>query len=69
MILAEVIAFKKSLSGGDSCVLIASLDSGFFSPYYCYGGKSDIVTEEIYNRFGIRCDHPREIFRMAGGVV
>ena len=69
MILAEVITFKKSLAGDNPYVLIASSDSGFFSPYYYYGGKSDIVTEEIYNRFGIRCDHPREVFRMAGGVM
>ena len=69
MILAEVITFKKSLAGKNPYLLIASSDSGFFSPYYYYGGKSNIVTEEIYNRFGIRCDHPREVFHMAGGVV
>ena len=69
MILAEVITFKKSLAGDNTYVLIASSDSGFFSPYYYYDGKSNIVTEEIYNRFGIRCDHPMEVFCMAGGVV
>ena len=69
MILAEVITFKKSLAKDNSCVFIASSDSGFFSPYYYYGGKSDIVTEKIYNIFGITCDHPKEVFRMAGGVV
>lgn len=69
MILAEVITFKKSLAGGNPRVLIASLDSGFFSPYYYRDGKSDTVTKEIHNRFGIWCDRPKEIFRMAGGVV
>lgn len=68
-ILAEVIAFKRTLAEDNPCVLIASLDSGFFSPHYYHGGKSDTVTEEIYRRFGIRCDHPGAIFRMAGGVL
>jgi len=66
-VLAQVITFKKSLSESEPHVLIASSDTGFFSPYYYYGGKSDTVTEEIFNRFGIRCDHPRDIFKMAGG--
>lgn len=68
-ILAEVITFKQSLVDSDHYVLVASSDTGFFSPYHYYGGKSDTVTEAIYNRFKIRCDHPREIFCIAGGIV
>lgn len=68
-ILAEVITFKRSLAGESSYVLIASWDRGFFSPYHYRGGTSDIVTKEIYERFGIKCDDPKEVFRMAGGVA
>lgn len=68
-ILAQVITFKKSLNDHNSSILIASKDTGFFSPYHYDGGKSDIVTEKIFSTFEIRCDHPKEIFQMAGGVI
>lgn len=68
-VLAQAITFKNSLSEPDTSILIASSDTGFFSPYHYYGGKSDTVTEEIYRRFGIICDHPRDIFKMAGGML
>ena len=68
-VLAQAITFKNSLGESDSPILLASSDTSFFSPYHYYGGKSDTVTEEIYKRFGIICDHPRDIFKMAGGML
>lgn len=69
-VLAEALAVKNFLlsTGKDVSILLASRDMGFFAPYIYLGGKSDLVTQEIYNRFQIRCDYPREIFRMAGGI-
>ncbi len=68
-VLAQVITFKEALRDKENYVFIASLDTGFFSPYYYYGGKSDTVTKKIYDKFGIVCDHPRYIFKMAGGIL
>ena len=68
-ILAQAITFKNSLSESAPVILLASSDTGFFSPYYSHYGRSDTVTEEIHERFGIVCDHPRNIFKMAGGVL
>ena len=68
IVLAQAVTFKETLDGSKT-VLIASSDTGFFSPYHYYGGKSDTVTEKIYERFGITCDHPRNVFRMAGGTL
>lgn len=68
-ILAQAITFKILLNDPDSRILLASSDTGFFSPYYYYGGKSDTVTERIFVKFGIRCDHPRQIFKMSGGII
>lgn len=64
-ILAEVITLRDSLGRGSPPAMIASLDTGFFSPHYYRGGKSDIVTEEIRRRFRISCHRPREIIMMA----
>ncbi len=70
-VLAEAIAVKNHLNsnGEDVIILLASRDTGFFSPYYYSGGKSDIVTQKIFSQFQIRCDYPREIFKMAGGIL
>ncbi len=70
-VLSEAIAVKNHLisNGEDIIILIASRDTGFFSPYYYYGGKSDVVTQKIHEKFQIRCDYPRDIFKMAGGVL
>ena len=68
-ILAQAITFKNGLSESAPFILLASSDTGFFSPYYSHYGRSDTVTEEIHRRFGIVCDHPRNIFKMAGGVL
>ena len=69
-ILAQAITFKNSLSESAPFILLASSDTGFFSPYEHHNyGRSDIVTKEIHKRFGIVCDHPRNIFKMAGGVL
>ena len=46
----------------------ATLGSGFFAPHHYDEGRFDILTEEIYSRFGTTYDHPREVFRMAGVV-
>ena len=69
LILAEVITFKESIHANNLDIFIASSDVGFFVPLYICGGKSDMVTNEIYQRFGIICDHPKEIFRKAGGIL
>ncbi len=59
-ILAEAITIKNTLD--NSQFYIASNDKKFFSPITLKGGfKSDLVTKEIYNRFGIICDTPKEI--------
>lgn len=60
-ILAEAITIKNSLVD-NSQFYIVSNDKKFFAPIRLKGGaKSDLVTSEINNRFGIICDTPREI--------
>lgn len=68
-ILAQVITFKISLNDPNSNILIASSDTGFFSPYHYSGGTSDTVTMRIWSEFGIICDHPRQIFKLSGGII
>lgn len=60
IILAEVVTLKGLLEDS-SDVMIASKDSGFFSPHVGRGIRSDVVTGEIRRRFGISCDHPGKI--------
>ena len=67
-ILAEAVAIKRQMEsdGEDVDFYIASSDTGFFSPPRVMdGAKSDIVTNEIKTRFGIICDFPAEIRRLA----
>ncbi|MCY4491450.1 MAG: hypothetical protein OXC46_08325 [Thaumarchaeota archaeon] len=59
IILAQSITFKNSLYG-KPCVFLASKDMKFFSPR----GNSKTVTKRIYKKFGIQCDHPREIIKI-----
>lgn len=68
-ILAESITLKTLLEKTEviSSFMIASCDSGFFSPYIGSDGISNTVTTEIHTRFGIVCDYPRAVFFMAGG--
>lgn len=67
-ILAEAAAFRATLPAG-SRVMIASSDTGFFSPYRHAGGVSDTVTAEMRKRFGILRDHPEAILRMVRGAA
>lgn len=63
LILSQVRALKRYY-GDDMDVFIASNDSGFFSPIRDRNNRkiiSRIVTDEIFSRFNIRCDHPQEI--------
>ncbi len=67
LILAETISVMQfdEKTGGSYDFWIASCDSGFFAPYIHRNlGTSDTVTREIKNRFKIRCDYPREIYRL-----
>jgi len=68
-ILAESITLKQKLEDKTEKFnfMIASCDSGFFSPYIGLEGVSDTVTREIQQRFNIRCDYPRTVFFRAGG--
>lgn len=63
-ILAETITIQKDYSaiGEDYQFYIASCDSGFFSPLIYHGAKSNLVTTEIKDLFGIICDLPKVIF-------
>lgn len=63
-ILSEAIAIKEKLEKQDVKInfYIASCDMGFFAPLRLRnGGISNMVTNEIRNRFNIVCDLPREI--------
>ena len=61
LILAEAITIKNQLDK-ETIFFIASNDTRFFSPIRIRGGnKSELVTSEIHNRFGITCDIPQEI--------
>ena len=67
-ILAEALAIKRQIEAYGQHVnfYIASSDTGFFSPRRMKGGaKSDVVTNEISTRFGIICDFPAEIRKLA----
>lgn len=67
-ILAEALAIKRQIEadGQDVNFYIASSDTGFFSPHRVRGGaKSDFVTNQIKTRFGITCDFPEEIGKLA----
>ena len=67
LILAETISMMQfdEKTGGSYDFWIASCDSGFFAPYIrSYLGTSDTVTREIENRFKIRCDYPKKIYRL-----
>lgn len=60
-ILAEAVTIKNQLDNTNQ-FYIASNDTKFFSPLRLKGGrKSNLVTSEINNRFGITCDTPLEI--------
>lgn len=66
-ILAEAISIKNTIKKNSDSLkfFIASCDMGFFSPLRVQGGaKSDVVTCEIFNRFGIICDFPNEIMKI-----
>lgn len=63
-ILAEAISILQHYEKGKEPItfLIASCDTGFFSPLRMKGGfLSNIVTTEIKNRFKITCDFPDKI--------
>ena len=66
-ILAEFVAIKRKHEENNERVdfYIASFDTGFFSAKKIYGitEKSDIVTNEIKERFEIICDLPSEIIQ------
>ncbi|MCY4491844.1 MAG: hypothetical protein OXC46_10380 [Thaumarchaeota archaeon] len=64
-ILAESAAIKHKHEKNKEPIdfYIASYDTGFFSAQIVNGKKSDVVTKEIKKRFGIVCEHPREIIR------
>ena len=64
-ILAEFAVIKSKHEKNKEPIdfYIASYDTGFFSPQFVNGKKSDVVTKEIKKRFGIICDHPGEIIR------
>ncbi|MCY4490563.1 MAG: hypothetical protein OXC46_03750 [Thaumarchaeota archaeon] len=66
-ILAEFVAIKRKHEENNERVdfYIASFDTGFFSAKKIYGitEKSDIVTNEIKERFEIICDIPSEIIQ------
>ena len=63
-ILAEAITVKSGL-GNEMQFYIASHDTKFFSPLRLKGGsKSELITIEINNRFGITCDTPLEIIKI-----
>ncbi len=70
LILAETITLKQKLETPEIKYnfMIASCDSGFFSPYIGPDGISDTVTSEISTRFCITCDYPRVIFFKSGGI-
>jgi len=64
MILAETIAIKKNYenAGEKYQFYIASCDTGFFSPVIYQETRSNIVTNEIKERFNIICDKPSVIY-------
>ena len=67
LILAETISVRsfEQKNGNSNTFLIASCDSGFFSPYIHRNlGVSDIVTRTIEQRFKIKCHHPRYIYNL-----
>ena len=66
-ILAQAATYKDSLPSNKAWILIASLDTGFFSPHRRRGTTSDIVTKRIFLEFKIKCDLPRRIFELASG--
>ena len=63
-ILAEAITIKKRQTP-PPLLLIASFDTGFFTPRprddITNVNRSDEVTREIRERFGIQCDYPHKI--------
>ena len=63
-ILAETITVKEDYEKIDENYqyYIASCDMGFFSPLIYHYTKSDLVTNEINERFEIVCDLPDVIF-------
>lgn len=65
-ILAEAISVARNYhsSNKDLQILLASCDSNNFCPATSYYGKSMPVTDEIFNRFKIKCDWPREITKI-----
>ena len=62
-ILADTITLKimRKKPGKPCDCMIASYDSGFFSPRRIHDVVSDTVTREIFKRFGILCNSPAEI--------
>ena len=69
-ILAETATLKMMQEGsGTPCdCMIASYDSGFFSPRRIHGVVSDTVTREIFKRFGVLCGRPDQISRRLGDL-
>ncbi len=63
-ILAETISVKQDYEkiNEDYQYYIASCDVGFFSPLIYHDTKSDMVTNEINERFEIVCDLPDVVF-------
>ncbi|WP_100181936.1 hypothetical protein [Candidatus Nitrosotenuis aquarius] len=67
-VLAEVITAKDNFCKQQNySFLLASCDSGFFSPYVWRGAESDLVTKEIQTRFNIVCHYPDRIYTLIGG--
>ena len=62
-ILAEAITIKDMMN--ENHFLIASCDTGFFSPIRTKKKSiSNIVTKKIYDTFNIDCDFPNQIITM-----
>jgi hypothetical protein len=56
--LAEYYAHKE---GKGSVMYLASCDSNNFSPAHSEFGLSSTLTDEIFARFGVKCNWPKEI--------
>jgi len=69
-ILAETVAIKRNYeNAGESYQFyIASCDTGFFSPMIYQEIRSNIVTNEIKERFNIICDKPSVIYWIVNPV-
>ena len=61
---AHLTEYYTRREGRGFIMYLASCDTNNFSPAQSEFGLSEPVTNEIYSRFGIRCDWPKEICRL-----